>query len=92
MFSKLNEVSKWVNLSDGGHIENLAGIELLRRRCKFVILGDGEADPELSFNGLATLIRYARIDLDIKIDIDVEDICLDNGETGVRGGSNFRSR
>lgn len=69
MFGKLDEHHKWVNLSDGGHIENLATIELLRRRCKYIITGDGEADPNLFFGSLATLIRYARIDLGIEIDI-----------------------
>jgi len=71
LFSQLDETHRWVNLSDGGHIENMATIELLRRRCRFIIIGDGEADSELHFNGLATLVRYARIDMGIKIDIDV---------------------
>ena len=79
MLMKLDETHKWVNLSDGGHIENLAGIELLRRHCKFVIIGDGEADSELAFNGLATLIRYARIDLGITIEIDLDAIRVDKG-------------
>ena len=80
MISRLDETHKWVNLSDGGHIENLAAIELLRRRCKFIIVGDGEADPKLHFNGMATLIRYARIDLGIQIEIDLDDLRLSGGE------------
>lgn len=76
MLSKLDEKRRWVNVSDGGHIENLATIELLRRRCKYIIIGDGEADPNLHFNGLATLIRCARIDLGIHIDIDLDPIRL----------------
>ena len=39
--------SSYLNLSDGGHVENLALYELLRRRCKFIIAIDGEADPEV---------------------------------------------
>jgi hypothetical protein len=39
------------NLSDGGHIENMAVYELLRRRCKFIISIDGEADPQSTFEG-----------------------------------------
>jgi hypothetical protein len=73
---KLNEESKWVNVSDGGHIENLAGIELLRRRCKYIVIGDGEADPEHHFNGLAILIQTARIDLGIHIEINVDPLRL----------------
>ncbi|UCD77215.1 MAG: hypothetical protein JSW26_17530, partial [Desulfobacterales bacterium] len=76
MGSRLDETHKWVNLSDGGHIENLATIELLRRRCKFIVTGDGEADANLRFGSLATLIRYARIDLGIHIDIDLKQIRL----------------
>ncbi len=74
--SKLDETSRWVNLSDGGHIENLAAMELLRRRCRHIIIGDGEADPSLRFAGLATLMRFARIDLGIAIDIDLDALRL----------------
>jgi hypothetical protein len=78
MRSKLDETHDWVNVSDGGHIENLAAIELLRRQCKVIIIGDGEADPNLHFGSLATLIRYARIDLGIHIEIDLNKIRLKN--------------
>ena len=83
---KLDETHKWVNLSDGGHIENLAGIELLRRRCKLIIIGDGEADPNLTFNGLANLIRLARIDLGIRIDINPDPIRIDNSKQAIKKG------
>jgi hypothetical protein len=74
---RLDEKHRWVNLSDGGHIENLAAIELLRRRCKFVVIGDGECDPNMYFAGLATLIRTARIDLGVHIDINLDELRLD---------------
>ena len=74
---RLDEKHRWVNLSDGGHIENLAAIELLRRRCKFVVIGDGECDPHMYFSGLATLIRTARIDLGVHIDINLDELRLD---------------
>jgi len=76
MTSKLDETHRWVNLSDGGHIENMATIELLRRRCKYIIIGDGEADPDLHFAGLATLMRSAYLDLGIQIDINLDAIRL----------------
>jgi hypothetical protein len=41
----------FVNLSDGGHFENLGVYVLLRRRCKYIIVGDAEQDREMSFNG-----------------------------------------
>ena len=76
MLSQLDEKYRWINLSDGGHIENLAAIELLRRRCKYIIIGDGEADPDLCFGGLATLMRYAYIDLGIEIQINLDKLRL----------------
>jgi hypothetical protein len=82
LLSRVDEVWRWVNLSDGGHIENLAAFELLRRRCRYVIIGDGAADPAMHFGGLATLLRYARIDLGIEIDIDPRDLRLRQGSEG----------
>jgi hypothetical protein len=49
-------------LSDGGHFENLGGYELIRRRVPFILLIDAEADPDYRFEGLANLVRKARID------------------------------
>jgi hypothetical protein len=72
--SILHEEEDWVYLSDGGHIENLAAIELLRRKCKFIILGDAEEDRKFAFNGLGKLIRHSKIELDVDIDISVEQI------------------
>ena len=58
----MSEKRAWINLSDGGHIENMALYELLRRRCKFIISIDGEADPQSTFHGHLTLVRHALID------------------------------
>jgi predicted acylesterase/phospholipase RssA len=69
LFGLLTEDSATVYLTDGGHIENLAIYELLRRRCKLIIAVDAEADPDMSFRSLVTLERYARIDFGIRIDL-----------------------
>jgi hypothetical protein len=68
--------SDFVFLTDGGHIENLGAYELLRRRCKLVIVVDGEADHDGKFLSLQQLERFARIDLGIRIVIDVRPIVL----------------
>jgi hypothetical protein len=70
----MSEDEAWLNLSDGGHIENMAVYELLRRRCKFIISIDGEADPQSSFHGHLTLVRHAQIDLGVRIDTTLEDL------------------
>ncbi|HMB52540.1 MAG TPA: hypothetical protein VKU40_04445 [Thermoanaerobaculia bacterium] len=59
-------VRRWY-LSDGGHFENLGGYELIRRRFPVVLLLDAEADPEYSYEGLAGLVRKARIDFGAEI-------------------------
>ena len=73
-FGNLNAKKSHVNLSDGGHIENLAMYQLLKRRCKLIIAVDAEADVNFVFNGLVTLIRFADIDMGITIDIDLDGI------------------
>lgn len=73
----LEEDRRWLNLSDGGHIENLGVYELLRRRCKFIVCVDGEADPEFTFQGLMTVVRHAQIDLGVRIDPDLDDVRQD---------------
>jgi len=69
LFGLLREDSEIVYLTDGGHLENLGLYELLRRRCKMIIVVDSEADPDMSFGSLVTLERYARIDFGIRIDL-----------------------
>jgi hypothetical protein len=55
-------------LSDGGHFENLAGYELIRRRLPLIVLIDGEQDGEYNFDGLACLIRKAEMDFGARIE------------------------
>jgi hypothetical protein len=54
-------------LSDGGHFENTAVYELLRRRVPHAICCDCGADPDYSFADLANLVRKARIDFGAEI-------------------------
>jgi len=70
----MDENSPYLNVSDGGHLENLAIYELLRRRCKFIIAIDGEHDPALTFPSLRRLQRFAEVDLGVTINMDVERI------------------
>jgi hypothetical protein len=67
MFNLLDENSRKVYLTDGGHIENLGIYELLKRGCQLIIAVDAEADPSMSFGSLLKLERYARIDLGVRI-------------------------
>jgi len=54
-------------LSDGGHFENMAGYELVRRRLPLIVIVDGEQDEGYTFGGLANLVRKARLDFGAEI-------------------------
>lgn len=56
-----------LNLSDGGHHENLGILPLLKRHCHMIIVSDAGADPDFSMSDLANVERKARIDLGIEI-------------------------
>jgi hypothetical protein len=60
-----------LNLSDGGHHENLGIYPLLKRRCRLIIASDAGADPDYQMKDFSNLQRKARIDLGINIDIDL---------------------
>jgi hypothetical protein len=68
-FGLLNEGTRNVYLTDGGHFDNLGLYELLKRRCRLIIAVDAEADPSMNFNSFVRLQRYARIDLGVRIDL-----------------------
>ena len=76
MFGRMHEGGRFLNLSDGGHMENLGVYELLRRRCKYIVAVDGEHDPQMTFAALTTLQRLAFIDLGVTVDIDLDDLRL----------------
>jgi hypothetical protein len=64
----------FLNVSDGGHFENLGVYELIRRRCKVIIACDAECDEVLQFGGLGNLIRICATDFGAVIDLDVKAI------------------
>jgi hypothetical protein len=55
-------------LSDGGHFENTAAYELIRRRVPFIVISDNGADADYQYEDVANLVRKARIDFDCDID------------------------
>jgi len=58
---------KWIELSDGGHFENLGLYEMVLRRCRHIIVVDADADSEFQFEDLGNAIRKIEIDLGIPI-------------------------
>ena len=54
-------------LSDGGHFENMGAYELIRRRLPVIVVVDAEADGDYLFEGLANLVRKARLDFQAEV-------------------------
>lgn len=71
LFGRTDDESRFVYLSDGGHFENLGLYELVRRKCRYIIAGDGGCDPDYSFGDLGNAIQKCRRDLGAEILIDV---------------------
>lgn len=67
LFSRIGTDNRMVNISDGGHIENLAVFELLRRKCRLIIAIDAGADPDFTFADLENLTIRARNELGLEI-------------------------
>lgn len=65
---------KYIYLSDGGHFENLGLYEMVRRRCRFIVVIDAGCDPEMKFEDLGNALRKIRIDLCIPIEIKLDPI------------------
>ena len=64
------EHQKLLQISDGGHFENLGVYELVRRRVKLIICCDGSADPEFNFTDLQVLVRRIGTDFGARIEFD----------------------
>jgi predicted acylesterase/phospholipase RssA len=70
----LNESSRFVQLSDGGHFENLGLYELVRRRLRLIIVCDGGADPDFTFSELANAMEKVRSDFGALIMLESEQL------------------
>lgn len=74
LLSQTKANSNYVYVTDGGHFENLAIYELIRRRCRYIVAVDGEADAHYQFHGLGSIVRKARIDFGVDIRISAHGI------------------
>jgi hypothetical protein len=66
-FGLATDDKPYVYLSDGGHFENLGLYEMVRRRCRFILVVDAGCDPKFAFEDLGNAVRKIFIDLGIRI-------------------------
>ncbi len=65
-----NAEAEWINLTDGGHFENLGVYELIRRRCRLIVAIDAGCDPSYQYEDLANMVRKCWTDLGVNIRFD----------------------
>jgi hypothetical protein len=63
------ELSNWIEITDGGHFENMGLYELFRRKVRLIIVADGSTDPDFSMSSFASAYERARNDFGVEIDI-----------------------
>lgn len=62
----------YINLSDGGHFDNLGLYEMVLRRCHLIVVSDAGADSAFSFSDFASAIHKIRVDFGISIEFSKE--------------------
>jgi hypothetical protein len=66
-FGLTTDENPYVYLSDGGHFENLGLYEMVRRRCRHIIVVDSGQDGDYGFEDLGNAVRKIAIDLGVTI-------------------------
>jgi hypothetical protein len=67
---RTSEGESFVYLSDGGHFENLGLYEMVRRRCRRIVVVDAAHDPNYAYEDLANCVRKVRVDFGIPIEFN----------------------
>jgi hypothetical protein len=67
LLGRIGSGNKMINISDGGHIENLGVYELLRRRCRLIIAVDAGEDGTYAFFDVNNMLIRARNELGLEI-------------------------
>lgn len=67
LLGRIGSEKKMINISDGGHIENLGAYELLRRGCRLIISVDAAEDMPYAFSDLNNFIIRARNEMGLEV-------------------------
>lgn len=66
-----SETDSFLELSDGGHFENLGMYELVRRRCGLIIVCDGGHDSQTAYADFLTALQRIEQDFGATVSFDV---------------------
>ena len=77
LFGLSSDKSKYICLCDGGRFENMGLYELVRRRCKLIVICDSEQDQNMVFEGIGEAIAKCRADFGAEIDLKLQSLIPD---------------
>ncbi len=73
-----DDLSAYIELTDGGHFENLGIYEMVMRRAKLIVVVDAGADAKCQLEDLGNALRKIEIDLGIPI-VFPDGLCMKAG-------------
>lgn len=74
----LSERAAFIELTDGGHFENTALYELIRRRVEVIVVSQAGQDANFTMDDLANAIERVRADFGVHIRFDDPKFGIDN--------------
>jgi Patatin-like phospholipase len=85
LLGSTTDTTRAIYLSDGGHFDNLGLYEMLRRRCRMIVLVDAGEDPDCTFYDLGDSLRKSAIDQ--QIDVTFSQLTRIHGRVGLTNDS-----
>jgi hypothetical protein len=82
LLGKSSAKSPFLNLTDGGHFDNMGLYELVRRRCRCIVLSDAAADADSNFDTIAGAIERCRSDFGVEITLDLNSMLNPDAKDG----------
>ena len=70
--SNTGQIGTYCYLTDGGHFDNTGLYALVERGCRYIVVCDCGANPELGFEDIGVAIRRCRIDFGAEIDLSID--------------------
>lgn len=83
LLGNAHDDGRFLYLSDGGHFENLAIYELVRRKCKLIVACDASCDGTGTLSDLHNAMERCRTDFGVNITFTNENPLRPAGEDGV---------
>ncbi len=74
LLGQTSDSGRYIYLSDGGHFENLGLYEMVRRRCRFILISDAGSDPKCTLEDLGNAVRKIWIDLGVAVEFERIDV------------------